>query len=269
MKLAYRKFAIEVMRPYGKMRCECWKPQKANHPLPAVLWMHGGGFSAGSERFLGRTFIGFAAKQIPMVILSPGYRLLDQGGYPRQLEDVESAYLYLRAHAQELGVDPNRIFVAGESAGGNLAAALAMKSLDENRPFFGQLLCYPMLDYRETEFHKITNTFGWNNKRNQQAWKEYLKDLKGKPSEYASPILRRDLRGLPPTYALVCNHELFYEETMQFVTRLKEAGVKTVLDIYEGRVHAFDFFLPFSKQTKAAKKRFAERLSAMLETSPN
>ena len=263
--LPYSKASFSIARDYGEMRCGYWKPKKSEHPLPAVIWIHGGGFSSGSIKWLYRTMPAYASRQIPFVLISPSYRLMkgEGSGYPNQLEDCYACLTFVKENAKKLGIDPKRIVVGGESAGGNLAAAVVLKAHDEGIRLLGQILAYPMLDCRHRDFHKKVKPLGWTDERNQKAWKTYLGDRK--PDAYASPSLREDYRGLPYTYAFVLDEELFYEETLEYVEKLREAGVEADLDVYKGKLHAFDQWFPLSKKSRVAKKRFAKRLGALLD----
>lgn len=263
--IPYSKTSFCIARPWGEMRCGYWKPKKSVNPLPAIIWIHGGGFSSGSIAFLFKSMPAYASKRIPLVLISPSYRLMKGkgSGYPNQLEDCYACLCFVKEHAKELGIDPSRIIVGGESAGGNLAAATVLKATDEGIGLMGQILAYPMLDCRHREAHKKVHPLFWTDKMNQKAWKAYLGDKE--PDAYASPSLREDFSSLPPTYAFVLDEELFYEETLEYVEKMREAGVHVDLDVYKGRVHAFDQWTPFTKKSRVAKKRFAKWLGAFLD----
>ena len=246
------------------MRCAYWSPLSSARPLPALIWFHGGGFSSGSERNLRFTMAGKSAKHVPMILISPGYRKLRHGSFPLAFEDCYACYKYVVENAESLGIDPNRIMVGGESAGGNLAAAVAIKARDEGIAPHYQFLIYPMLTPVQTESHLNKKARFWTKKRNDHAWARYLKGNEGKVTPLMAPGLLQDFKGLPPAYSFVLKDELFYQETIDYINHLKEAGIEAHVDIYRGGLHGFDMWFPLGKRAKKAAEDFLAALRLAL-----
>ena len=160
-------------------------------------------------------------------------------------------------HADELGVDRNRIIVGGESAGGGLAAAICLYARDKGEiPVSFQIPLYPMLDCEDTDSSRDNHAHGWNTKKNHRGWRLYLRDLYGsdRVPPYASPSRASDLSGLPPCYTYIEDGEPFYDETLTYVRKLNEAGIEAAVDVFRGNTHGFDY-IPWSRNTREAAKK--------------
>ena len=224
---------------------------------PGILWIHGGGYATGMAGMVHFSMGKMLARRFGGIVVSPGYRLSGRHPYPAALEDCYSALKYMYENSRELGFDPERLVVGGESAGGGLAAALCMYALDEGQiPLRAQIPLYPMLDCEDTASSRDNHAWVWNTKRNHKAWKLYLRELYGAPDvpEYASPSRRRDYRGLPPCYTYVMDGEPFYDETLAYVGELKKAGIDAKADVYHGNMHAFDALF-WTKNAKRAREK--------------
>jgi len=232
--------------------------------VPGVLWIHGGGYQSGSAKDVFATRALSLVVKFGAVLLAPDYRLSRKHPYPAALRDCYAALLYLRDHAEELGVRSDQLMVGGESAGGGLAAALCMLAHDrgEVRVAF-QMPLYPMLDDRDTPSSRDNHAPNWNTKRNRRAWRRYLRSAFGTDavSCYAAPARRTDFHGLPPCYTFVGEIEPFYCETVDYVRRLQEAGVPAEVDVYPDWFHAYDLFFPAKKAVKEAVQRFEARFA--------
>ena len=247
-----RKMKILILRPRNETDGLC----------PGVLWIHGGGYQSGSAKDVFATRGFTLAHRLGAVVVSPEYRLSKKHPYPAGLSDCRDALLYLKEHAEELGVRSDQIMVGGESAGGGLAAALCMLEHDRGEVNVAfQMPLYPMLDDRDTPSSKDNHAPNWNTKRNKKAWKRYLRDAVGTDivSCYAAPARREDMSGLPPCYTYVGDIEPFYCETVDYVRRLCDAGTPAECDVYKGWFHAYDLFFPAKKTVKDAAARFEER----------
>ena len=245
----------------GEMKLIILRPLHADGPVPGILWIHGGGYRKGYASMVYITLGRMLAKRYGGVVLSPEYRLSTKAPYPAALEDSYAALEYLWAHAEELGIDREKIVVGGESAGGGLTAAVCLRARDEGKiPVAMQIPLYPMIDSEDTETSRDNHGKVWDTKKNHEAWKLYLGDLYGTDQvpPYASPSRAKDLHGLPPCYSFVCDGEPFYQETLDYVKRLQEAGVRASCDIYRGNVHAFDLLRPWRKESREAKKKLRE-----------
>ncbi|MBO4914436.1 MAG: alpha/beta hydrolase fold domain-containing protein, partial [Oscillospiraceae bacterium] len=149
-------------------------------PVPGVLWLHGGGFQSGSARDVYLTRALSLVTKFGAVLVAPNYRLSRRHPYPAGLRDCYAALLYLKAHADELGVRSDQLMIGGESAGGGLTAALCMLARDRGEVNIAfQMPLYPMLDDRDTPSSVDNHSPNWNTKRNHRAWKRYLRGAYG------------------------------------------------------------------------------------------
>lgn len=253
-----------------RMKVLAYHPvEPATEPAVGVLWIHGGGYITGMASMAG--MMGRSPSLITnhgCVVVSPEYRLGRKGRYPNAINDCYEALLYMASHADELGIRADRICVGGESAGGGLCAALCMMARDRGEVKIGfQMPLYPMIDDRDTDTSRDNHNRVWNTRRNHFGWRTYLGDLYGTDTVpvYAAAARQTDYRNLPPCYTFVCTNEPFYRETLNFVEALREAGVPTECDVYQGLYHAFDMLQPrreVSRQAAEAFERAFERLKA-------
>ncbi|MFE6307251.1 alpha/beta hydrolase [Nocardiopsis sp. NPDC057823] len=239
-----------VPGPAGAPPVEVWvyRPRSAPSTTPALLWVHGGGHLIGHPAQDERGSVGFA-RELGITVVAVRYRLAPRHPAPAGLEDVHAALEWMAASAGELGIDPGRIAVGGASAGGGLAAALALLCHDRGgpRPVF-QLLVYPMLDDRTALRTDIdtANMYLWSPSANRYAWSALLGRPPGSDgvSPYAAPARREDLSGLPPAWIGVGTNDLFHDEDVAYARRLEEAGVPCALSIVPGAFHGFE--VPFA-----------------------
>ena len=162
------------------------------------------------------------------------------------------------ANKDSLGIDG--IVVGGESAGGGLAAAVCMLARDKGEIKVDmQLPLYPMLDCDDTPSSSNNRGLFWNTRKNRKAWKKYLGELYQSENvpAYASPSKAKDYSNLPKCYTFVCEGEPFYCETLEYVKNLKNVGVKADVDVYPGRIHAFDMLFPYFKRSREARRKIA------------
>jgi acetyl esterase/lipase len=175
------------------------------------------------------------------------YRLSPETAYPGPLEDCYAALKWFSENATELGVDAGNIAIAGGSAGGGLTAGLALLSRDRGGPAIAfQAPLYPMIDDRNItpSSYEFTEPRFWSREKNEFGWEAYLGPLyRGDVPYYAAPARAENLAGLPPTYTLVGELDLFRDETIDYCTRLMQAGVPVELHVYAGCYHGFDMFL--------------------------
>jgi len=227
--------SVHVYEPAGRAR-----------PSGAVVWTHGGGYMIGHP-------VGYhdicsrIADELGALVVSVDYRLAPEHPFPAGLEDAYTALLWLHESADDLGVDPQAVAVAGDSAGGGLAAALAQAAHDRGEaPVCFQALVYPMLDDRTAlrEDHAGRGALVWTPASNRFGWTSYL----GSPPthdhapDYAAPSRRTDLGGLPPAWIGVGELDLFLEEDVDYAHRLEAAGVPCELVVVPGMYHAADRF---------------------------
>ena len=239
------------------------KPLDEPRNAPGVMWIHGGGYMTGMKEM---AYVGRAADLVRdhgAVVIAPGYHLSLFHPYPTALNDCYSVLLYIRDHAEELGINPSQIMVGGESAGGGMTAAISMLARDKGEVNIAfQMPLYPMIDNFDTDSSRDNHAKVWNTKRNHQAWAVYLrKDAQKEVSPYAAPSRQTDYSGLPPAYTFVCTAEPFYCETVKYIDDLKTAGVEAKIDIYEGMYHAFDMSEPKHPVSREAIRNFNEHFA--------
>ncbi|MFE2145478.1 alpha/beta hydrolase fold domain-containing protein [Streptomyces sp. NPDC059456] len=227
------------------------RPQNAPGPLPVIMWFHGGG-----------QVLGYAAQDAPWLkplcaalgcaVVSVDFRLAPETPAPGAAEDGYTAYRWLSDNVADLGLDPARVGLAGQSGGGGIAAATALLIRDRGAatPLF-QLLMYPMLDDRNTtdSSHEITDIGIWDRATNILAWQAILGDRVGTDdvTSYCAASRATDLAGLPPTFIGVGELDLFRDENLDYAARLRAQGVPVELHLYPGAYHAFDLFAPQSR----------------------
>jgi acetyl esterase/lipase len=247
-----------------------YRPQKPAGLLPALLWIHGGGYMLGDI-----DQEDFNAKQFTLaggcVVVSVEYRLAPEFPYPAPLEDCYAALKWLSTHADDLKIDHSRIAVGGASAGGGLAAGLAILARDraEVKVMF-QLLVYPMINDCNIApaAGNLPDTIFWTRESNLIGWRSYLGCEPGgkEISCYAAAYRATNLEGLPPAYITVGDIDLFAREDIDYAGRLIAAGVPAELHVYPGGCHAFDMLLPaadistrFTADIRRALKRALHR----------
>jgi acetyl esterase/lipase len=238
---------LEIPGPEGapKVRVTVYTPTKASRPMPAYVHLHGGAYLMGSPAFAGRENTNLAADQ-GCLIVSVDYRCAPEHPAPAAIEDSYAALAWIHDNAEQLGVDPAKVAIGGDSAGGGLAASLALLARDRGRyPVCFQLLIYPMLDDRTATSQTVNPNVGefvWNNVSNLFAWTQYLGQEPGSAgvSLYHAAARATDLSGLPPAYIGVGALDLFLQEDIDYAQRLMAAGVPTELHIFPGCFHSFD-----------------------------
>lgn len=235
-----------------------YRPVDTDGAMPAILHIHGGGFVLGSSAGMDIANRGLA-RVLGCMVVSVDYRLAPEGPFPAAIRDCHAAFLWLHAQAPALSVDPTRIGVKGESAGGGLAAALALMVRDLGGPTLAfQHLIFPMLDDRTCTIERpppYAGEFIWTASDNAFGWRALLGEAPGgdNVSPYAAPARAASLAGLPPTFLSVGALDLFLDEDVDYARRLARAGVPVELHVYPGAFHAFHL------APEAAVTRLAER----------
>ncbi|BCP08010.1 esterase [Mycobacterium paraintracellulare] len=209
-------------------------PVGVTEPTPALLWIHGGGYVIGSAKQDDALCHRFT-RELGIAVASVDYRLAPEHPYPAALDDCYSALTWLSSLP---AVDPHRVAIGGASAGGGLAAALALLARDRGEVVpVSQLLAYPMLDDRTAADPKNTGYRLWGPKSNRFGWASYLGSV---DPQLAVPARRDDLSALPPAWIGVGTHDLFHAEDVAYAERLIQAGVSCHLEVVPGAFHAFD-----------------------------
>lgn len=234
-------------RSLGQAGVRIYRSEKSSCGA-AALWIHGGGYILGDVSINDRE-CSHLANELGLVVVSVEYRLAPKHPFPAALDDCFAAWQFMLSNAHEWRVDPQRMAVIGQSAGGGLAAGLAQRVADTGlvQPA-AQVLMYPMLDDRTAANRDLDNAKNrlWNNNNNRGAWSWYLGQPAGLPSVplYAAPGRQQDLSKLPPAWLGVGELDLFYQENLEYARRLQQAGVSCELHITPQAPHAFDLLAP-------------------------
>ena len=215
---------VSIPSEGGEMQVLISEPKETDEKLPLMIYTHGGGF----------------AREANCRVLMPDYRLLPEHPYPAAREDCFAAYAWACEHAEELHIDPERIAVGGESAGGALAIYLCHDAEKRNLPAPKfQMLIYPVADERmETDsMKKYTDTPMWNAEHNAEMWRMYLE---GKTCPEASPMEMELPQQLPLTYMEIAELDCLHDEGAAYARRLEEAGGTVELHEIKGVFHGYD-----------------------------
>jgi len=225
--------------------------------LPCILHIHGGGYVAGNAESMTDMHRALA-DEMKCAIVSVEYRLAPETCFPGNVEDCYAGLDYVMREAAALGINPARVGVMGESAGGGLAAALALLARDRGEHALAfQHLIYPMLDDRTCTDapHPTAGEFIWDRAKNIFGWTSLLGHAPGRAdvSPYAAPARAERLAGLPPTYIVTGALDLFVDEDITYARRLIAAGVPTELHVYPGAFHAFNI-VPGARVAQQAQR---------------
>lgn len=222
-------------------------------PLPCLFFYHGGGFLFGSvyrQENLCQRYV----KNVNCVVVSVEYRLAPQWKAPAQLLDCYAALIWVHENAGELKIDPDRLAVSGLSAGGNLAAAVALYAREKKGP----KLCLQMPLYAELDYtldspsaHEITDTKIWCRDNCEKSWDKVLSPGK-MPTELESPSLAKDLSDLPPLFSYIGQLDPGRDENIAYWTRLMDAGVEAEYHVFPGCYHCFELSVPDADYSKVA-----------------
>lgn len=244
-----------VRKDGSRLRICVFKPLTPKMGVPGVLWLHGGGYALGApevSKLYAKKFI----EASDCIVIAPDYRLSIEAPYPAALEDSYEALLWMKNHAEELGIRKDQLMIGGDSAGGGLTAALSLYARDKGEVKIAfQMPLYPMIDDRMTsESAKDNDAPVWNSKSNFLGWKLYLGSLFGAENVpyYAAAARSEDYTNLPPTATFVGNLEPFRDETIQYVENIKKSGIPVHFNIFHGCYHGFDQICPKAEVTKKA-----------------
>lgn len=242
------------------VRVRTYRPKAAGSaPRPCVVEIHGGGFMFGDIEMMDAWCDAVAALH-DAVVVSVEYRLAPEHPFPAGVEDCYAALCWVAASAKELGVDPERIAVAGQSAGGGLAAATALLARDRKGP----KLCFQLLDIPELDdrldtpsMKAFTDTPLWNRPNAVWSWKHYLgANHQGEVSPYAAPARATNLAGLPPAYVSVMEFDPLRDEGIDYAARMLHAGVSVELHAFPGTFHGSAMITSAEVSQRASAESF-------------
>jgi len=260
---------LNIPGPAGDLRVRVYTPG-GRGPYPIVVFFHGGGWvlaDLDTHDPMCRALCSGA----DCVVVSVDYRLAPEHRFPAAPDDALAATRWVAAHAAEIGGDPVRIAVAGDSAGGNLAAVTSLRIRDEGGPTLrGQLLIYPGLGYPSPPTPSyIENAEGYGMTRESATWfwDQYLGDRSQATNPLAAPLLAPDLHGLPPALVITAEYDVLRDEGEQYVERLRAAGVSARLSRYDGVHHRFAELIGILGQAEQARDEMCAWLRETLSHS--
>lgn len=232
------------------------RPARGSGPWPGVYFIHGGGMMLGTRRS-GADELAAWVEEAGVVGVSVEYRLAPEYRHPAPVEDCYAGLTWTAAHTAELGISSPALIIAGQSAGGGLAAATALMARDRGGPPLShQILVCPMLDDRgiTPSSGEIDHVGFWGRISNLTGWTALLGDSRGGPdvSPYAAPARATDLTGLPPAFIDVGSVDMFRDEDIDYAARLSRAGVSVEFHLWPGGFHGFEGTVPDSKLGRAA-----------------
>lgn len=224
---------------------------------PCIYWIHGGGMVMG-DRFSNIEIPLEWIDQFGTVVISVDYRLAPEFSGTALVDDCYAGLLWASDHAKDLGIDPDRIIIAGISAGGGLAAGVTLMARDRNMPTLAaQMLICPMLDHRNvtSSSQQYSGAPGvWTREMNEFGWKSVLGELAGADvPAYISPAVAGDLSALPTTYIDAGSAEVFRDEDVNYASKIWAAGGQAELHVWAGGFHAFDALFPRAMVSSAAR----------------
>ena len=239
--------------PGGTLKLRIYTPHEGKK-FPMIVFYHGSGFvlcSLDTHDMMCRLL----CDGVGAVVVSVDYRLAPEHRFPAGLEDCLAATRWAAANANELHADPTRIAIAGDSAGGNLAAVAAIRLRDENGPAIAaQLLIYPVIDAGAEAASYVENAEGYGLTREGMRWfiGQYLRTLADATDPHVSPIRAANHSGLPPAFVLTAQYDPLRDEGEQYAAKLIAAGVPTQLKRYDGMNHGFFFWYDRIDTTRTA-----------------
>ncbi len=223
-----------------EIRIRIYTPE-GEGPFPALVYYHGGGWVIGSvEMFEAANRL--IATEGNVVVVSVDYRLAPEHPYPTPIEDCYAALEWVAANAEEINVDPEKISVGGDSAGGNLATVITKKALDQNGPAIqSQILVYPVtnLEFNTDSYKEFAEGFGLS--RNLMKWfgKHYLSDENQANNPDVSPLKYDSVKGLPPAIIIAAENDVLKDEGVAYAEKLKQDGVHVQYELIPGVIHAY------------------------------
>lgn len=243
-----------------------WKKDSHTAPGPGILHCFGGGTIMGDVNLIKKP-LSLQVQQTGIQIFSVDYRLAPENPHPTPSEDCYAGLCWLYEHADEFAVDRKKIAVMGQSAGGQLSAAIALMARDRglSPPLAKQILIYPMLDDRNTAPHTAVEPLAtWGHEDNITAWTALLGNKIGTNdiSPYAAPARVKSVEGLPPTYIDVGELDIFRDEDIAYATRIAAANISLELHVYPGVPHIFEVL---ASDSEPAKRAMANRMKAVMD----
>jgi acetyl esterase len=243
-----------IPSPAGDIPLRIYTPE-GDSPFPVLIYFHPGGWVFGSI-VSSDPVCRALARHTPCIVVSVGYRLAPEHKFPAAPEDCYTATKWIASHAHEINADPQRIAVGGDSAGGNLTAAVTLMAQDRQGP----ALCFQIIIYGETDYYEpgtasyttYANGYGLTRDDMIWFWQQYLAHKEDATHPYASPLRAADLSNLPPALIITAEYDPVRDETELYARRLQESGVPVQLSRYNGMIHGFFRMFALFDQSKSA-----------------
>ncbi len=245
---------IPIPGPGGDIPLRIYTPS-GNGPFPLVVYFHGGGWVLfGLDSY--DSICTHLCKEAHCIVVSVAYRLAPENKFPAAVDDCLSATEWVFKNAASLHGDPARVVVAGDSAGGNLAAVTALQLKDKNGPeLAGQVMIYPATDYywpEKRSYRELGDDYILTRKEMIWFWSQYLADPADAVNPYVAPLKVSSCKGLPPALILVSAYDLLLDEGIAYGEKLRNDGVPVKISVYKDMMHGFLSYLGILKQAKTA-----------------
>lgn len=256
-----------VPAPAGRLPVRLYKPEGSDAVVPLVVYFHGGGWVIGSIEAYDPTCRELASAS-GCAVASVEYRLAPESVFPAAPEDCYAATRWLVENAAELGVDGERIAVAGDSAGGNLAAVVSLMARERGGPRISyQVLIYPAVDFAGDYSSREENAEGYFLTTRAMRWfsEHYLPGESEVKEALASPLLAADHSGLPPAIIVTAGFDPLRDEGEAYADKLREAGVEVKLTRYDGMIHGFVSMIGALDDARKAIAEMGSELDAALK----
>jgi|688.fasta_scaffold06722_11 acetyl esterase len=225
--------------PTSDLPIRIYRPNQ-DQKAPAMVYFHGGGwvlnfldiYDAALHRL---------ANQSGSVIISINYQKAPEHPFPTPFDDCYAGLLWVKAHAEEIGIDPNRVGVGGDSAGGNLAAAVALKARDENVALTYQLLVYPCLDrdFTTKSYIDAATDYGLTTQAMEWFWDQYLQGSQHDNNPYAVPMRAKSLAGVAPSIVITAQYDPLVSDSENYCAKLEKDGAQVIYKEFPGMIHGF------------------------------
>ena len=256
-----------VPGPAGRLPVRLYKPEGSGANPPLVVFFHGGGWVIGSIESHDATCRALASAS-GCAVASVEYRLAPESAFPAAPEDCYAATRWLAENASEVGVDGERLAVAGDSAGGNLAAVVALMARDRGGPKISyQVLIYPAVDVLGDYPSREENAEGYFLTTRAMRWfyGHYIQDESHAKAPLASPLLAEDHSSLPPAIVITAGYDPLRDEGEAYAEKLREAGVEVKVSRNEGMIHGFASMIGALDDARASLGEMGQELRAALK----
>lgn len=238
-----------------------YEQKETKAPLPCLIYLHGGAFVIKGSEVHKHLMCEYVAKT-PCKVVYVDYRLAPKYAFPVGVEDSYAAFMWTCENAAEIGIDPEKIAIGGDSAGGALSAAVCQMARDRKAPkICFQMLVYPVIDARQTtqSIKEFVDTPLWNSRQNQKMWKLYLKNGDHSNRAYASPIEAKTLKNLPAAYIEVAEYDCLRDEGIAYAMALEKSGVTVELNQPKQTIHGFEM----AEDNEIVKQSIIKRVNAL------